>query len=46
MGVLSGGFAPPTVPSDTSRLRITVNVGHTRQELDTLCHALQSVKTI
>lgn len=31
---------PPTVPAGTARLRVSVQSGHTREEMDRLCEAL------
>ena len=39
-GVLVSVIRPPTVPENTSRLRISLNVSHTYQDIDRVCAAL------
>ncbi len=40
-GYFAVGIRPPTVAVGTSRLRISVQQGHTREQLDGLCDAIQ-----
>ncbi len=42
-GLLVVGIRPPTVAVGTARLRITLQAGHTPQDVDALCDALCSV---
>ncbi len=39
-GYLVAGIRPPTVPEGSARLRISVNLGHTREEMEGLASAL------
>ncbi len=41
-GVLALAIRPPTVPRDTSRLRITLTAAHTEQDVDQLLAALDN----
>jgi 8-amino-7-oxononanoate synthase len=34
---------PPTVPKDAARLRVSVQCGHTKEQLDGLCSAIGDV---
>jgi 7-keto-8-aminopelargonate synthetase-like enzyme len=40
-GVLVSALRPPTVPKDTSRLRVSVMVNHTREDLDFALNAFE-----
>lgn len=39
-GLLIGAIRPPTVPADTSRLRITLSAGHSEDQVDQLLEQL------
>lgn len=41
-GIRSSAIRPPTVPPNTARLRLALNVGHTSVTIDTLCGALST----
>jgi 8-amino-7-oxononanoate synthase len=43
-GILVAAIRPPTVPSGTARLRITLTAAHTEQQVDRLLAALAEVK--
>lgn len=43
-GILVSVIRPPTVPNNTSRLRISLNVSHTHDDLDRLLDALQALE--
>lgn len=45
-GVLVAAIRPPTVPEGTSRLRITLNAAHTREDVDVLVEALSTVLSL
>jgi 8-amino-7-oxononanoate synthase len=40
-GYLVGAIRPPTVPKNTSRLRIAFNSSHTKRQIDTLCKLIK-----
>ncbi|MFI4954312.1 MAG: 8-amino-7-oxononanoate synthase [Gammaproteobacteria bacterium] len=40
-GILVAAIRPPTVPAQTARLRISLNVGHSKQDIDRLIDALK-----
>ena len=42
-GVFIQGIRPPTVPDNTSRLRVTVTAAHTKEDLDTALSAIKEV---
>lgn len=42
-GILISAIRPPTVPTETARLRITFSANHTEQQIDQLLTALESV---
>lgn len=42
-GILVGLVRPPTVPVNTSRLRITLNINHTEQDIDYLLEKLHGI---
>jgi len=42
-GLFVQGIRPPTVPEGTSRLRITLTAGHTREHIDCLVQGLAAV---
>ena len=42
-GVFIQGIRPPTVPQDSSRLRITIMATHTRKELEFALEAIEKV---
>ena len=39
-GFFVPAIRPPTVPPNTARLRISVQCGHTAEQMDGLCEAL------
>lgn len=43
-GILLTAIRPPTVPKDTSRLRLTVTAKHTKEDIDLLATRLSEVK--
>ncbi|WP_020407591.1 8-amino-7-oxononanoate synthase [Hahella ganghwensis] len=43
-GILITAIRPPTVPANTSRLRVTFSAGHTQQDLERLLEALQQCR--
>lgn len=45
-GFLVGAVRPPTVPSGTSRLRITLSAAHTDEQIDALLRALEGIIAI
>jgi 8-amino-7-oxononanoate synthase len=44
-GFLISAIRPPTVPNNTSRLRVTLTAAHTEQDVDLLLNALADVYT-
>lgn len=44
LGILVPGIRPPSVPDGECLLRISLSAGHTRQHLDTLVEALETVR--
>jgi len=42
-GFFIAAIRPPTVPADSARLRISVQSDHTKERLDSLCHALGEI---
>ncbi len=42
-GFFVSAIRPPTVPAGTERLRISVQSGHTRQQIDAFCQAIREV---
>ena len=42
-GFKLGAIRPPTVPANSSRLRITLSAAHSREQVDSLLNALQEV---
>lgn len=45
LNMLVPGIRPPTVPVDSSRLRISVMSEHSREDMDSLCQALKRTVT-
>jgi 8-amino-7-oxononanoate synthase len=43
-GILVGAIRPPTVPANSSRLRITLSAAHTPEQVDLLLAALSDIK--
>ncbi|MBN1123813.1 MAG: 8-amino-7-oxononanoate synthase [Sedimentisphaerales bacterium] len=41
-GFLVSAIRPPTVPMDSSRLRISVQADHTKDQIDRLCEAIET----
>lgn len=46
LGVLVTAIRPPTVPAGTSRLRLTLTAGHSRQDVDQLLQALSQTQAL
>ena len=44
-GIMVSAIRPPTVPTGTSRLRVTLTASHTRQDIDLLIAALDELIT-
>ena len=44
-GIMVSAIRPPTVPTGTSRLRVTLTASHTRQDIDLLIAALDELMT-
>jgi 7-keto-8-aminopelargonate synthetase-like enzyme len=42
LGVYAPAIRPPTVPRETSRIRMTVTSEHTREQLDTVLAAFRT----
>ena len=43
-GFLALAVRPPTVPEGTSRLRVSLNAAHTREDVERFLEALASIK--
>jgi 8-amino-7-oxononanoate synthase len=42
-GILITAIRPPTVPENTARLRVTLSAAHSKEQIDQLLDALNSI---